>query len=69
MNSRANATASASVAMAPAACSSCIAAAIGLAPGPELGRLVAALQEEQAAGAIATEAEAVAFAREFIAAG
>ena len=46
-----------------------IAAAIGLEPGPELGRLVAALQEEQAAGAIATEDEAVAFAREFIAAG
>jgi hypothetical protein len=45
-----------------------IAAAIGLEPGPELGKLVAALQEEQAAGAIATEDEAVAFARTFIAA-
>jgi len=46
-----------------------IAAAIGLEPGPALGRLVAALQEEQAAGAIATEDEAVAFARAFIATG
>ena len=45
-----------------------IAAAIGLDPGPALGKLVAALQEEQAAGAVATEAEAVAFARTFIAA-
>jgi putative nucleotidyltransferase with HDIG domain len=45
-----------------------IAAAIGLEPGPALGKLVAALQEEQAAGAIATEDDAVAFARTFIAA-
>jgi len=44
-----------------------IAAAIGLEPGPALGRLVAALQEEQAAGAVSNEAEAVAFARTFIA--
>ena len=44
-----------------------IAEQIGLTPGPELGRLVAALQEEQAAGAVETEGQAVEFARSWLA--
>lgn len=43
-----------------------IAAAIGLAPGPALGRLVSALQEEQAAGVVTDEAGAVAYARTWL---
>ena len=44
-----------------------IAEQIGLTPGPALGRLVAALQEEQAAGAVETEEQAVEFARSWLA--
>jgi putative nucleotidyltransferase with HDIG domain len=44
-----------------------IADAIGLTPGPALGRLVAALQEEQAAGAVESEEQAVEFARSWLA--
>jgi poly(A) polymerase len=40
-----------------------LAEALGVAPGPEIGDLLAQIAEEQAAGAIATEAEAIAFAR------
>lgn len=40
---------------------------IGLAPGPRLGRLVAALQEEQAAGTVESEQQAVEFARSWLA--
>jgi poly(A) polymerase len=43
-----------------------IGAAVGIEPGPALGALVAALQEEQAAGEVRNEAEAIAFARSFI---
>ena len=39
-----------------------LARAIGMQPGAELGRLVAAVQEEQAAGTVSTEAEAIEFA-------
>jgi poly(A) polymerase len=39
-------------------------AALSLAPGPEVGRLLAMLEEAQAAGEIATHEEAVALARE-----
>jgi poly(A) polymerase len=44
-----------------------IAREIGLTPGPQLGRLVAALQEEQAAGVVETEGQAVEFARSWLA--
>ena len=44
-----------------------IAEQIGLAPGPALGRLVAALQEEQAAGEVQSEQQAVEFARSWLA--
>jgi putative nucleotidyltransferase with HDIG domain len=44
-----------------------LAAAIGLEPGPRLGELVAVLQEEQAAGAVTTREEAVAFGRDWLA--
>lgn len=44
-----------------------IAEQVGLAPGPELGRLVAALQEEQAAGVVENEQQAVEFARSWLA--
>ena len=44
-----------------------IAEQIGLAPGPALGRLVAALQEEQAAGVVESEQQAVEFARAWLA--
>ena len=44
-----------------------IAGQIGLVPGPALGRLVAALQAEQAAGAVETEQQAVEFARSWLA--
>jgi hypothetical protein len=37
----------------------------GIATGPLLGALVAALREEQAAGEVTTADEAVAFARSF----
>ena len=40
-----------------------LAVALGLAPGPELGRLLALIAEEQAAGTIASADEAIAFAR------
>ncbi len=40
-----------------------LAAALGVPGGPELGRLLALLAEEQAAGAIATPDEAIEFAR------
>ena len=40
-----------------------LAEALGLAPGPELGRLLALIAEEQAAGTVTTADEAVAFAR------
>ncbi|MFM7246027.1 MAG: HD domain-containing protein [Actinomycetota bacterium] len=40
-----------------------LAEALGVAPGPELGELLARIAEEQAAGAIASEADAIAFAR------
>ncbi len=43
-----------------------IAVAVGLTPGPALGELVAALQEEQAAGAVGDEAGAIAFARTWL---
>jgi hypothetical protein len=45
-----------------------LAEAIGLAPGPALGRLVAAVQEEQAAGAVTSRDDAIAFARSWLAA-
>lgn len=41
---------------------------IGLEPGPELGTLVAAVQEEQAAGTVATPDDAIRFARTWLAA-
>ncbi len=44
-----------------------IAEQVGLAPGPALGRLVAALQEEQAAGTVESEQQAVEFARSWLA--
>jgi putative nucleotidyltransferase with HDIG domain len=44
-----------------------IAEQVGLEPGPNLGRLVAALQEEQAAGAVKSEQQAVEFARSWLA--
>ena len=44
-----------------------IAEQVGLTPGPTLGRLVAALQEEQAAGVVETEGQAVEFARAWLA--
>jgi putative nucleotidyltransferase with HDIG domain len=44
-----------------------IAEQVGLAPGPSLGRLVAALQEEQAAGVVESEQQAVEFARSWLA--
>lgn len=40
-----------------------LAEALGVAPGPEIGELLAVIAEEQAAGAIASEAEAIAVAR------
>lgn len=40
-----------------------LADALGIAPGPELGRLLALIAEEQAAGAVTTADEAIAFAR------
>ena len=40
-----------------------LADALGIAPGPELGRLLALIAEEQAAGTVATADEAIAFAR------
>ena len=36
---------------------------LGLAPGPEIGRILAAIDEEQAAGTISTREEALALAR------
>lgn len=36
---------------------------LGLAPGPEIGRLLAEIDEERAAGTIATKEEALAYAR------
>ena len=38
-------------------------AALGIDPGPEVGRLLAALEEAQASGEIANRKEALAFAR------
>jgi hypothetical protein len=43
-----------------------LAAELGIRPGPELGRLLAALAEDQYAGAISTPAEAVRRARELL---
>jgi poly(A) polymerase len=43
-----------------------LAAAIGLEPGPRLGELVSAVQEEQAAGAVRSRDEAIAFARTWL---
>ena len=40
-----------------------LADALGVAPGPELGRLLALIAEEQAAGTLTTRDEAIAFAR------
>ena len=40
-----------------------LAEALGCAPGPEIGELLARIAEEQAAGAVGTEDEAIAFAR------
>jgi len=40
-----------------------LALAIGCKPGPELGRLLALIAEEQAAGTLASPADAIAFAR------
>jgi hypothetical protein len=45
-----------------------LAAAIGLVPGPQLGELVAVLQEEQAAGEVATPDDAIRYGREWLAA-
>ena len=45
-----------------------LAEALGLERGPELGALVAALAEEQAAGAVTTPEAAVAFGRSWLAA-
>lgn len=42
-----------------------IASELGIAPGPALGVLVAALAEEQAVGAVTTEEEARAFVRDY----
>ncbi len=36
---------------------------LGLAPGPEIGRILAAIDEERAAGTISTREEALALAR------
>jgi hypothetical protein len=36
---------------------------LGLAPGPEIGRILALIEEERAAGTIATREEALALAR------
>jgi hypothetical protein len=36
---------------------------LGLPPGPEIGRLLDAIDEERAAGTIATKEEALEFAR------
>jgi putative nucleotidyltransferase with HDIG domain len=46
-----------------------LAAALGIAPGPELGRLLAALEEDRFAGDIATPEDAVRRARERLAGG
>jgi hypothetical protein len=40
-----------------------LAAALGCEPGPVIGALLAQIAEEQAAGTISNEAEAIAFAR------
>ena len=44
-----------------------LAAELGIEPGPELGRLLAELEEAQFAGEIATQEDAVARAREVLA--
>jgi putative nucleotidyltransferase with HDIG domain len=44
-----------------------LARSIGLTPGPALGELVAAVQEEQAAGVVASADDAVAFGRAWVA--
>ena len=36
---------------------------LGLAPGPEIGRILALIEEERAAGTISTREEALALAR------
>jgi hypothetical protein len=36
---------------------------LGLPPGPEIGRLLAEIEEERAAGTIATKEEALEYAR------
>jgi hypothetical protein len=41
-----------------------LARALGIAPGPELGRLLAQLEEDRFAGEIATREEAITRARE-----
>jgi poly(A) polymerase len=46
-----------------------LAAALGIAPGPELGRLLAGLEEDRFAGEIATAEDAVRRARERLAGG
>ena len=42
---------------------------LGIAPGPRLGELLAALDEERYAGEVATPEEAVALARDLLGAG
>jgi hypothetical protein len=37
---------------------------LGLSPGPEIGRILALIEEERAAGTISTREEALALARE-----
>lgn len=39
---------------------------LGLPPGPEIGRILAAIEEERAAGTISTREEALAFARSLV---
>jgi len=46
-----------------------LAAALGVAPGPRLGALLAQLEEDRYAGEVATREEAIARARELVAAG
>ena len=46
-----------------------LAEALECEPGPVIGKLLARIAEEQAAGEVATEAEAIAFARAVLASG
>jgi poly(A) polymerase len=43
-----------------------LAAALGIEPGPELGRLLAALEEARYAGEIASREEAISLARSLL---